>query len=243
MPALFIAPVNPAASANGTVNPSDMPITISRTVSPAVKWRSMCRVCGMLCGVRWPHRASLWIPGLDGQAGLNGQAGHGGLEGQSTQSIVSTMSTQSSCPTCSHKSEFPDQHQYTDHDERCARGPFNPFERHIFAYYCTHKNPNRRDRSQRQRGGQKDLPRPFLLGGHGHRCDLSLVAHFGQKYDTERRQEYAPIHLHLAPRSALLSFARGVVVPTLAGQFSPHGKGPTKVGTSPTVLTFDSTSA
>ncbi len=34
------APVSPAASANGTVRPSDMPITTSRTVSLAVKWCS-----------------------------------------------------------------------------------------------------------------------------------------------------------------------------------------------------------
>jgi hypothetical protein len=32
-----IAPVNPAARAKGTVKPSDMPITTSRTASPAVK--------------------------------------------------------------------------------------------------------------------------------------------------------------------------------------------------------------
>jgi hypothetical protein len=31
------APDSPAASANGTVRPSDMPITMSRTVSDAVK--------------------------------------------------------------------------------------------------------------------------------------------------------------------------------------------------------------
>src|SRR5216684_7015918 len=40
-------PVSPAASANGTVRPSDIPITMSRTVSPAVKCRSVCRVCGI----------------------------------------------------------------------------------------------------------------------------------------------------------------------------------------------------
>jgi hypothetical protein len=31
------APVSPAASANGTVRPSDIPMTTSRTDSPAVK--------------------------------------------------------------------------------------------------------------------------------------------------------------------------------------------------------------
>src|SRR5208282_5010951 len=34
-------PDSPAARANGTVNPSDMPITTSRTASLAVKWRSV----------------------------------------------------------------------------------------------------------------------------------------------------------------------------------------------------------
>src|SRR5664279_2225967 len=41
------APVNPAARAKGTVNPSAMPITMSRTVSLAVKWCSRWRVTGM----------------------------------------------------------------------------------------------------------------------------------------------------------------------------------------------------
>src|SRR5438093_9849539 len=41
------APVRPAASANGTVRPSDMPITTSRTTAPAVKWCSMWGVTGI----------------------------------------------------------------------------------------------------------------------------------------------------------------------------------------------------
>src|SRR5580765_2089566 len=41
------APDSPAASANGTVRPSDIPMTTSRTVSPAVKCRSTCGVCGI----------------------------------------------------------------------------------------------------------------------------------------------------------------------------------------------------
>src|SRR5207244_7300284 len=42
-----MAPLSPAASANGTVRPSAMPMTMSRTISPEVKWRSTWRVCGM----------------------------------------------------------------------------------------------------------------------------------------------------------------------------------------------------
>src|SRR5215472_10808831 len=45
---LSTAPERPAARAKGTVSPSDMPMTTSRTTSPAVKWRSMCGVCGMV---------------------------------------------------------------------------------------------------------------------------------------------------------------------------------------------------
>src|SRR5258708_15263788 len=41
------APDNPAASAKGTVNPSAIPITISRTNSDAVKCFSTCGVCGI----------------------------------------------------------------------------------------------------------------------------------------------------------------------------------------------------
>jgi hypothetical protein len=43
------APDRPAASAKGTVNPSAIPMTMSRTVSLAVKWRSVCRVLGIRC--------------------------------------------------------------------------------------------------------------------------------------------------------------------------------------------------
>src|SRR5262249_36056297 len=42
-----IAPERPAANANGTVSPSDIPITISRINSPDVKCFSTCGVCGM----------------------------------------------------------------------------------------------------------------------------------------------------------------------------------------------------
>lgn len=42
MPLESTAPESPAASANGTVKPSDMPMTMSRTVSESVKWRSVC---------------------------------------------------------------------------------------------------------------------------------------------------------------------------------------------------------
>src|ERR1700685_3730973 len=45
---LSTAPERPAASAKGTVSPSDIPITTSRTTSPAVKCRSMCGVCGIV---------------------------------------------------------------------------------------------------------------------------------------------------------------------------------------------------
>src|SRR5205823_3726805 len=41
------APDSPAARANGTVKPSDMPMTISRMVSPAVKCCSTCGVWGI----------------------------------------------------------------------------------------------------------------------------------------------------------------------------------------------------
>jgi len=41
-----IAPVRPAARANGTVNPSDIPITTSRTASLEVKCFSTCGVSG-----------------------------------------------------------------------------------------------------------------------------------------------------------------------------------------------------
>src|SRR5574341_2696120 len=47
MPVEATAPVSPAASAKGTVNPSDIPMTMSLTTSLAVKCFSMCGVCGI----------------------------------------------------------------------------------------------------------------------------------------------------------------------------------------------------
>src|SRR5262245_40281382 len=41
------APDSPAASAKGTVSPSDIPMTMSRILSEAVKCFSTCCVCGM----------------------------------------------------------------------------------------------------------------------------------------------------------------------------------------------------
>lgn len=38
-----LAPESPAARAKGTVRPSETPMMISRTTSPAVKWCSLCR--------------------------------------------------------------------------------------------------------------------------------------------------------------------------------------------------------
>src|SRR5438105_13264023 len=44
---VLIAPDKPAASAKGTVSPSDIPITMSLTISEPVKCRSMWGVFGM----------------------------------------------------------------------------------------------------------------------------------------------------------------------------------------------------
>src|SRR5262249_35339412 len=58
------APDRPAARAKGTVRPSDMPITMSRTVSEAVKCLSTCGVCGMAtsCLLKGPGGPSLLPP-------------------------------------------------------------------------------------------------------------------------------------------------------------------------------------
>src|SRR5271157_4653351 len=41
-------PESPAASAKGTVSPSDIPITMSRTTSEPVKCCSTCGICGIV---------------------------------------------------------------------------------------------------------------------------------------------------------------------------------------------------
>src|SRR3989442_15440439 len=55
------APESPAARANGTVRPSDIPMTMSRTVLPAVKCFSTWGVCGMSTPVGGP--ILLGLPG------------------------------------------------------------------------------------------------------------------------------------------------------------------------------------
>src|ERR1700733_6145927 len=59
MRVLVSAPDNPAASAKGTVRPSAIPMTMSRTNSEAVKCDSTCGVCGIFFQVS----PSVGIPG------------------------------------------------------------------------------------------------------------------------------------------------------------------------------------
>src|ERR1700678_1912624 len=54
------APDKPAASAKGTVRPSAIPMTMSRTNSDAVKCDSTCGVCGMFLLRILAHTDSLW---------------------------------------------------------------------------------------------------------------------------------------------------------------------------------------
>lgn len=54
MPLDSTAPDKPAASANGTVRPSDMPITMSRTNSEPVKCVSGCGWAGLVSGLGKP---------------------------------------------------------------------------------------------------------------------------------------------------------------------------------------------
>src|SRR5512140_3790365 len=60
------APERPAARAKGTVSPSDIPMTTSRTASVAVKCRS---TCGWLCGMGTLPRGRVpLLVGLGGRA-------------------------------------------------------------------------------------------------------------------------------------------------------------------------------
>src|SRR5579864_6163485 len=59
MRVVISAPESPAASAKGTVSPSAIPITMSRTNSEAVKCDSTCGVCGIFFQVS----PSVGIPG------------------------------------------------------------------------------------------------------------------------------------------------------------------------------------
>src|SRR5437867_1935244 len=67
----LMAPVSPAARAKGTVRPSDIPITTSRTTSLAVKWRSIWGVCGIrISESQQNHLAALQLEADIYQRGL-----------------------------------------------------------------------------------------------------------------------------------------------------------------------------
>src|SRR3989454_59777 len=57
-----MTPETPAASANGTVSPSDIPITMSRTIALAVKCCSTCGVSGMAPHILTISRAASRYP-------------------------------------------------------------------------------------------------------------------------------------------------------------------------------------
>src|SRR2546426_541548 len=57
-----MTPETPAASANGTVSPSDIPITMSRTIALAVKCCSTCGVSGMAPHILTISRATSRYP-------------------------------------------------------------------------------------------------------------------------------------------------------------------------------------
>ena len=90
MAELEIAPLSPAASANGTVRPSAMPMTMSRTISPEVKCRSTWWVCGM--GAAQPAARHV-LRGLRCAAAgqghpLTAEFGQPHLEGRQPQALI-----------------------------------------------------------------------------------------------------------------------------------------------------------
>src|ERR1041385_4975474 len=170
MPALLIAPVNPAASANGTVKPSDIPITMSRTVSPAVKCFSVCRVCGMCdeggtARVSGSDKRSICVELMDPSAHADG--------------------TDSMSDLAIKCSELTNQNQSPHHDKRCPRYALNPFERQIMSERASHDNADRGNRSQRQRSGNENFPRPLFFCSHRHCGNLGLVYHLSKKNYSE----------------------------------------------------------
>src|SRR5688572_20273256 len=118
MPAVATAPVNPAASAKGTVRPSAIPITISRTTAPAVKCRSMCLVCGI-----WETLRK--IDHLELRANFN-----------CFEAITEAGL------------KLPDQHQHADQNEEHCRNSSDPFKWHVLADYPAYNNANCGNRDQ-----------------------------------------------------------------------------------------------
>jgi len=129
-----MAPVNPAATRNDvTVKPSDMPITMSRTVSPAVKCLSTCRVCGSWVSVfRKPARKAragfVKLPSL-------------------TVGLLNLFAQRESKWI---KLKFSDQDQCPDDDKRRAGHAFDPIERQILAEHSAHDHSDRRNCDQGQ---------------------------------------------------------------------------------------------
>src|SRR5712671_4252795 len=182
-----MAPVKPAARANGTVRPSDMPMTMSRTVSPAVKCRSTCGVCGI---------ESLLLA----QASLPAVRRH---------SLPVFKMMRAGYPRTADKDvgapfilKLANQNQHADYDECGARDPLDPFERQVLAQKTSYYHTDCRNRYQRQRGADEDFPWTLFLSGHGHGGNLGFITHFRQENHPKSCQHYAPVHLH----SLILSF-------------------------------------
>jgi hypothetical protein len=84
----------------------------------------------------------------------------------------------------SNRSKLPAQNQHSDHHKRRAGHTLNPINR---------KNGLKQFQSPRQwletatraTEALRNFPRPFLLCGHGHRGDLSLVAQLSQKKNSK----------------------------------------------------------
>src|SRR6185436_8195407 len=128
-------PVSPAASAKGTVKPSDMPMTTSRTTSPAVKWRSICGVCGMNLLVR----SKFW--------------------GRWMISLKQLRPTPrfSIC----HLSELAEKHQHANDDKGHGSHALDPFERQIITEHASSQNADGGNGREGERCGDEHGPGLF----------------------------------------------------------------------------------
>src|SRR5271156_6976362 len=87
------APVSPAASANGTVRPSDIPITTSRTAAVAVKCFSTCSTDGI---ANSSARSSAWIISTVFAGSRPGAYNYGGKKPESSRIMEVQSMTQTS---------------------------------------------------------------------------------------------------------------------------------------------------
>src|ERR1043166_985790 len=105
----------------------------------------------------------------------------------------------------SNRSELSNQNQNSNDHEGCAGCSLNPFQGKVLAQRGADDNTHCGYSRQPERCAKENFPWPFLLSGHGHCGQLSLVTHLPQKHYSENKKQSPPIHVAPLSNSNLIA--------------------------------------